>query len=97
MNDLKIRILVLEAGFVMVCRCPDPTGYPFWLPYSDMKIIRRWGTSQGLGELCDGPTETTTLDAKVSEGTCPVRAIINILECSEKGLKKWEKELGGQK
>lgn len=90
MSD-EIRILVLESGWVIVCRCPDPTGYPFWLPYTDMRVIRRWGTTKGLAELKEGPLANTILDDLVSEGKCPVRAIINVFE----GLNqdKWENHL----
>lgn len=91
----EIRILILEAGFVIVCRCPDPTGYPFWLPYTEMRVIRRWGTTRGLAELTGGPLANTVLDDLVSEGKCPVRAIINCIE----GLNqdKWAKALKGKK
>lgn len=89
----EIRILILEAGFVQVCRCPDPSGYPFWLPYFDMRGLRNWGTTEGLSELCDGPTTATVLDRWIAAGTCPVRAIINVLECSESGKLKWAKHL----
>lgn len=95
MSDVEIRILILESGFVQVCRCPDPSGYPFWLPYTDMKIIRRWGTTQGLAELAAGPTSTTQLDALVTEGKCPVRAIINVIEGLDQS--KWERHLKGAK
>jgi len=96
-SDDKIRIVILEAGFVMVCRCPEPSQFPYWLPYSSRRTIRRWGTTKGLGELCNGPTSETVLDELVAEGTCPVRAIIDVLECSEEGLKAWSKVLGGVK
>lgn len=91
----EIRILILEAGFVVACRCPDPSAYPFWLPYTDMRVIRRWGTSRGLAELKDGPLAGTQLDALLPEGTCPVRAIINVM-C---GLdqEKWAKHLKEKK
>lgn len=88
-----IRILVLEGGFVFVCRCPDPSGYPFWLPYTNRRTIRRWGTSQGLSELANGPLSTTQLDAVLPEGQCPVRAIIDVMNVTESGAKKWAKEL----
>jgi len=54
-NEQKIRILVLDRGFVMVCRCTSPEQYGFWLPVYDARIVRAWGTSNGLAELCNGP------------------------------------------
>lgn len=90
----EFRILVLEDGFVAVCRCPDPAGYPFWLPYTDFRIIRRWGTTQGLAELVNGPLANTVLDVAVPEGKCPVRAIINVYEGLDQA--KWEKSLNAK-
>lgn len=91
----KIRIIVLDRGFVKVCRCPDPHGYAFWLPYKDGRTIRRWGTSEGLGQLVSGPVDgQTTLDALVPEGTVPVRAIIDIINVEQD---KWESFLSQTK
>lgn len=91
MEKEEIRILILESGFVIVCRCPDPAGYPFWLPYTEARMIRRYGTTEGLGQLCGGPTAQTVLEAMVPEGKCPVRAIINCIEGLDQV--KWNKAL----
>lgn len=86
----RIRIIVLDRGFVMVCRCTDPTQFGFWLSVRDARIIRVWGTTEGLAELCNGPTSLTRLDAIVANETLPTRAILRILEvCQE----KWEAHL----
>lgn len=54
-----IRIVILQRGWVMVgfyerdgdnCKLHKAC------------VIRKWGTSQGLGELFDGPTTETILD-----------------------------------
>jgi hypothetical protein len=86
----KIRILVLDRGFVKVCRCPDPHGYAFWLPYEDGRTIRVWGTTEGLGQLVKGPTSMTVLDALVPTGSVPVRAIVDIIDVEQD---KWEQRL----
>lgn len=58
-DDLPVRIVILQRGWVVV-------GY--WsqdgenVTITRAKIIRRWGTTQGLGELVSGPTDKTTLD-----------------------------------
>lgn len=83
MTDERIRIIVLDRGFVMVCRCADPAGFGFWLPVHDARIIRRWGTSQGLAELVNGPLGDTVLDAMVSQETLPTRAILRVLEVDQ--------------
>ena len=88
--DERIRIIVLDRGFVMVCRCPEPTNFGFWVPVHDARIIRRWGTTEGLSQLCNGPLSDTVLDAMVEQETIPTRAILRILEV-EQG--KWEASL----
>lgn len=83
-DNWKIRILVLDRGFVDVCYCPEPDGHTFWLPTRNSRGIRVWGTlNRGLGALAKGPTEQTVLDEMVSHGSVPVRAIIKILEVEE--------------
>jgi hypothetical protein len=83
-DDLKIRILILDRGFVLVCRCPDPMTVGLWLKYYDARAIRVWGTKEGLAELCDGPTQSTRLDAICKEETCSVRSVIRVLEVDQK-------------
>jgi len=55
----EYRILVLQRGWVVVgqfelvddeCRLHNAA------------VIRRWGTSKGIGELVTGPTKITVLD-----------------------------------
>lgn len=88
--EQKIRILVLDRGFVMVCRCTDPQQYGLWLTVFDARIIRAWGTTNGLAELCKGPTSSTRLDAMVEQETIPSRAILRILEVEQS---PWEQHL----
>ncbi len=71
-----IRIIVLDRGYVFVGRCPDPESCGLWLTVTDARCIRGWGTTEGLGELCSGPTTATRLDAKVASMTFPVRALL---------------------
>ena len=58
-SDSPVRIVVLQRGWVVV-------GY--WsengddVQISHARVIRKWGTSKGLGELVDGPTSNTVLD-----------------------------------
>ena len=98
MNETNlIRILVLDKGFVIVCRCEDPNGFPFWLPVTNSRTIRRWGTTEGLGQLCTGPTTDTVLDKEIQSETIPCRAIVRVIDVDQK---KWSKHLspvGGKK
>lgn len=82
-----IRMLVLDRGFVLVCRCPDPEAYALWLPVTDTRTVRRWGTTQGLGELVNGPLTATVLDPLVSAERIPTRAILRVLEVDQAAWK----------
>lgn len=90
MDDNRIRLLVLDRGFVCVCRCPDPTGIGLWLPYTDRRTVRRWGTTRGLGELVAGPTADTVLDDLIPAGAVPIRGILDVYEVEQE---PWERHL----
>ena len=55
-----LRIVVLQRGWVVVGvyrRDGDE------ITITDASVIRRWGTNRGLGQLANGPTDSTVLDA----------------------------------
>lgn len=58
-TDSPVKIVILQRGWVMVGRW-GADGDLCWL--DDAKVVRRWGTTQGLGELVDGPLADTVLD-----------------------------------
>lgn len=91
-----IKIIVLDRGFVKVGTLERHPELAFhWLLRG--RTIRRWGTTEGHIELCDGPTPNTVLDSvpstKSAVSTIPFRAVIEILNCTEAGEKKWKKML----
>jgi hypothetical protein len=56
---MNYRIVILQRGWVMVGK--------YWQSGDECKlenaqVIRVWGTTKGLGELRNGPTEKTILD-----------------------------------
>lgn len=54
-------LLVISGGWVLVADVPLSTEGPaFWV--ANAQVIRRWGTSKGLGELAAGPLKETVLD-----------------------------------
>lgn len=55
-----VRIVILQRGWVMVGRYyQDGTD----VTLTNAHVIRRWGTSSGLGEIAaGGPTKDTVLD-----------------------------------
>ena len=75
-------IVVLDRGFVYVGRV---TVDGDWCLIADAKNIRVWGTTNGLGELVNGPTKSTTLDA-VGNVRAPLRAVISIIDAN---AEKW--------
>lgn len=81
-----IQIVVLDRGFVYV-------GYvetdKEWVYISQAKGIRVWGTKNGLGQICAGPTKETVLD-NAGEVRAPLRALISLLKCDEE---KWQSKL----
>lgn len=58
-NDGPIKIAILQRGWVFIGRFKK-NGSDCVLENSS--CIRQWGTTNGLGELVDGPTSKTLLD-----------------------------------
>ena len=55
----KKQIVVLQRGWVVI---GDVNKVDDMLVIENASVIRRWGTSKGLGELVGGPTKDTVLD-----------------------------------
>jgi len=84
----EVFIFVLDRGFVVVgTRQIHPTLAYHWLVRG--RTIRRWGTTQGLSELCGGPTTDTQLDP-ICDREIPWRSVIE-MQIAE--AKKWAKSL----
>ena len=82
--DPRIQIVVLQRGWVVVGAV---TRDGQQLIISKANVIRRWGTTKGLGEIAaGGPTATTTLDPA---GTVHVHelAVVMAMDCDPS---KWE-------
>ncbi len=56
--DSPVKIVILQRGWVMVGRWSRDGDN---CTLDDASVIERWGTTKGLGELVDGPTENTKL------------------------------------
>jgi len=54
-----LRIVVGHRGFVWIGNVTE-TGDQVTI--TNARNIRRWGTTQGLGQLVNGPTQETKLD-----------------------------------
>jgi len=76
----EIKIVVLQRGWVAVGRYSQ-TGERCQL--ADASIIRRWGTTRGLGEIAaGGPTGDTVLDPAGIITFHEMTAVL-ILDCEE--------------
>jgi hypothetical protein len=80
---VQIRILVLDRGRVNVGYLERHPTLAFHWILRNARIIRRWGTSEGLEQIAaDGPTSNTLLDRPCNK-EIPWRAVLEILECRE--------------
>ena len=80
MKPDSTQIVIADRGFIWVGKV---TLKPDMVLIRDAKQVRRWGTTQGLGEIAKGgPTRSTILDPA---GTVqlPLRAVIAFVECKE--------------
>lgn len=83
-----IRIVVLDKGFVSVGVYSQG---PEWCSLDNACVVRRWGTSGGLGQIAaEGPSDRTILD-KTPKQHFPVKSIVKTIECNQE---KWAKVLG---
>lgn len=78
--DHGIQIAVLDRGFVYVGRAKTDDD---WLYLSDAQNVRRWGTTNGLGQLAaTGPTQQTKLD-KAGTVKAPLKSLIHLIAAEE--------------
>lgn len=86
-TDHGLQIVVLDRGFVYIGRVKTDA---FWCYLQDARNIRRWGTTQGLGQLAQtGPTSNTVLDP-VGTLKAPMQSVISLIAVEEKA---WETKL----
>jgi len=83
-----IKIVVLDRGFVYVGRVNEEAD-PVIVIHGARSIIR-WGTSQHLGELVNGPLPKTKLGAPCTV-QCRLNQVIHIIEVSQND---WAKDIG---
>lgn len=84
-----IKIVVLQRGWTLVGRFSvDGNGTHQHL--TDASVIRRWGTTKGLGEIAEnGPTDNTVLD-RCPPATFHELTVVFTLDCAEE---KWASAL----
>ncbi len=87
-DDSSIKIMILDRGHVRVARVSRHPDLGFHWLLSPGRTIRRWGTTNGLNELVNGPLEATILDA-LAVSAVPYRAVLEIIDVSEEAWSQY--------
>jgi hypothetical protein len=85
-----IRIVVLQRGWVLVGRYSEKKDRGF---LDGASVIRKWGTTKGLGELVNGPVKEgtyapTVLDKCHGQVEFLLGTTILVLKCEAAGWKE---------
>jgi hypothetical protein len=73
------QIVVLDRGFVYVGKVQIVDQF---VNITEARNVRVWGTTNGLGELVNGPTKDTKLD-QVGNVVAPLRAVVHFIACKQ--------------
>ncbi len=86
-EESTIKILILQRGWITVGNVKKENGY---FISENSSVIRKWGTTKGIGELAfNGPTEETKLD-KCGTVRAHELTTVAIIDCNSE---KWENVL----
>jgi hypothetical protein len=86
-SDAPIKIVILQRGWVMVGRF-ERAGNDCAL--RDASVIRKWGTTKGLGQIATaGPTKDTVID-KAGTVQFDYLTVVATLDCE---TSKWNAAL----
>ena len=84
----KVHIVVLQRGWAIVGRLERKENE---CQVYDAAVIRKWGTTKGLGEIAEnGPTTNTVLDKCNGLVEFDYLTVVFTIECNDA---KWEKSL----
>ncbi len=89
--DFNTIIVIATNGFVWVAKEAYQEGTT-WLHLNNARIIRVWGTDQGLAQLVNGPRKETVLDDMAGVVSINWAAVIAVIPSSDSA---WEKSLNG--
>ena len=79
-TDSEIKIVFLQRGNVLVGRLSRDGDM---CELTDASVIRRWGTTQGIGEIAlGGPTGETVLDP-CGTVTFHILTTVMVIDCAE--------------
>lgn len=83
-----IKIVVLQRGWIVVGRF-ERSGSQCKL--HNASVIRRWGTTNGLGEIAEGgPTSSTKLDKCKGVVEFDYMTVVLTIDCE---VRKWQSKL----
>ena len=86
----SIKIVILGRGRMIVGYLRKHPELAFHWMLENARIIRRWGTTEGLEQIAqDGPTSETVLD-RMCSCTFPFGAVVEIINTTEE---KWTPHL----
>lgn len=86
-----MNIYVMERGFVLVGR-PTESRDALFIVLKDCGVVRRWGTTKGLGELATkGPQRETVIDREPDGVRIRATAIYREIPCADSAWKGWPK------
>ena len=84
-NDSDIKIVILQRGWIMVGKLERKNSE---CKLSNASVVRKWGTTKGLGEIAEnGPTEDTILDKCHGVVEFDYLTVVASIACNEK---KWD-------
>jgi hypothetical protein len=72
------KIAVLAGGWVLVGVVEHEDDAE--LVFSSAAVIRRWGTTMGIGQLAKGPLRETVVDPISTRTRCPKASVIFDIE-----------------
>lgn len=82
--DAEKRIVVLQQGWVLMGNITPHATKPDQYRIENGSVIRKWGTTRGLGEIAiQGPTSETILD-EFGSGEFPRLAVLFFIDCQHK-------------
>jgi len=82
------QIVVLHRGWIVVGNVSEKEDKTY---IQNASVIRKWGTTQGLGELAEkGKTETTILD-KCPDVSTETDNVILVMNCNQENWSNYGK------
>lgn len=80
------KIFICRSGWVFVGNIEGYYPDENWYNLTKASVIRRWGTTKGIGELVNGPLKGTVLDP-IGDITINSAHVIGIIQCNVKEFK----------